>query len=96
MDLSDGISIDLARLCAASGVAANIEAVPAFPGATSDQALHGGEDYELLFTVRRGTRVPHSLDGLPLTRIGTMLQGTPRVLLNGQPLQVLGHDHFRK
>ncbi len=34
------------------------------------QALHGGEEYELLFTVRTGTRVPERFEGLPLTRIG--------------------------
>jgi thiamine-monophosphate kinase len=96
MDLSDGISIDLARMCQASGTSANIEQLPFFPGATEEQALHGGEDYELLFTVRPGTRVPDSFHDIPLTRIGTMLGGpTGRVMLAGEPLPSLGHDHFR-
>jgi thiamine-monophosphate kinase len=97
MDLSDGISIDLARMCAASGTAAEIEELPLFPGATLEQALHGGEDYELLFTVQARTRVPPEYRGLPLTRIGTMRRGPAgRVFLNGDPLPPLGHDHFRK
>jgi thiamine-monophosphate kinase len=96
MDLSDGLSLDLRRLCIASKVAAEIEETPVFPGATLEQALHGGEDYELLFTVRPGTRVPSRFENLPLTRIGTMARGPAgRVLLDGRPLAPLGYDHFR-
>src|SRR6185437_2179507 len=51
MDLSDGLSLDLARLCTESGVSAEIgPALPVAPHASLDEALHGGEDYELLFT----------------------------------------------
>jgi thiamine-monophosphate kinase len=97
MDLSDGLSLDLARLCEASDVSAEIDALPIFAGATPEQALHGGEDYELLFTVRPGTRVPATFRGIPLTRIGNILAGPAgRVRLAGQPLPPLGHDHFRK
>jgi thiamine-monophosphate kinase len=97
MDLSDGLSIDLTRMCQASQCAANIDRVPQFPGASLEQALHGGEDYELLFTVRPQTRVPASRYGVPLTRIGTMLEGPEAgVLLDGKPLPALGYDHFRK
>ena len=95
MDLSDGLSIDLARLCDASGTSADIQTVPRFPGATLEQALHGGEDYELLFTVPPVARTPRQFRGIPLTRIGTMLDGPPRVLFAGKPLPVLGYDHFR-
>lgn len=97
MDLSDGISLDLRRLCVASKVSAEIEPPPAFRGATLEQALHGGEDYELLFTVKQGTRVPRTFDGVPLTRIGSIRRGEPgTVLLSGKPLQALGFDHFAK
>lgn len=97
MDLSDGLSIDLARLCEASHVSAAIGAPPRFPGASLEQALHGGEDYELLFTVRPNTRVPAAFEGLPLTRIGFIRSGAAgRVLLDGAPLEPLGYDHFRR
>jgi thiamine-monophosphate kinase len=94
MDLSDGLSLDLRRLCEASGVAAEIAAPPLFRGATLDQGLHGGEDYELLFTVR--DPVPPDFEGLPLTRIGTIRKGRPgAILLDGAPLPALGYDHLR-
>jgi len=48
LDCSDGFSIDLYRLARASGVGLRVDAVPAAPGASEDEALGGGEDYELL------------------------------------------------
>jgi len=97
MDLSDGLSLDLERLCVASKVGAAIEKPPRFPGASLEQALHGGEDYELLFTVRPGTRVPAGFANLPLTRIGSITRGPAgRVLLDERPLAPLGYDHFRR
>ena len=112
MDLSDGLSTDLPRLCAASGVGARIVAakIPApeqFKGARGsahdslELALHGGDDYELLFTVpqRERKRVPRSFRGLPITAIGETTR--PRTLLlvrdDGQesPLPNLGWDPFR-
>jgi thiamine-monophosphate kinase len=83
MDLSDGLSTDLPRLCAASQVGAQIEStqIPAVhfpkwnrsrsPSALS-LALNGGDDYELLFTVppRQARCLPRSLNHLPLTAIG--------------------------
>jgi thiamine-monophosphate kinase len=97
MDLSDGLSLDLGRLCIASQLSAEIEAPPVFPGATLEQALHGGEDYELLFTAGARSKVPSSFEGLPLTRIGTMRKGRPgAVFLDDAPLPLLGYDHFRK
>jgi len=96
MDLSDGLSLDLRRLCIASEVAADIERPPMYPGASLEQALHGGEDYELLFTLRPGIRVPERFENLPLTRIGVITRGPAgRVRLDGQRLTPLGYDHFR-
>src|SRR5690606_16645661 len=59
IDLSDGLSSDLNRLAAASGVQAVAERdrVPVFPGASARQALHGGEEYELLFTAPPGAEI---------------------------------------
>jgi thiamine-monophosphate kinase len=95
MDLSDGLSLDLRRLSVASGVAADIVTPPVFPGAAIDQALHGGEDYELLFTVSPDGRLPKS--PVPITRIGTVRKGRPGdVYLDGSPLAPLGYDHLRQ
>jgi thiamine-monophosphate kinase len=97
MDLSDGLSLDLHRLCLASAVAAEIEEPPRFRGASLEQALHGGEDYELLFTLGPRVRPPAQFDGLPLTRIGVVCKGRAgEVRLQGRPLKPLGYDHFLK
>lgn len=103
MDLSDGLSIDLERLCAESHVAAEVDAqlIPVFPGATLEEALGGGEDYELLFTARAETRIPGSIGGVPLTRIGRIVRprkGRPTVTLRSgkttAPLAAAGWEHF--
>jgi thiamine-monophosphate kinase len=75
IDLSDGLSTDLAHLCAESGVAAELDAtaLPFAPGATPAQALNGGEDYELLFTAPPGARVPSSIEGVAVTQIGRIV-----------------------
>ena len=97
MDLSDGLSLDLHRLCKASGLSAEIEAPPMFRGASLAQALHGGEDYELLFTASPRSRIPASFEGLRLTRIGTMRKGRAgEIRMNGAALEPLGYDHFRR
>ncbi len=90
MDISDGLSLDLQRLCKASGVAAHVDRVPVVKGATLERALHGGEDYELLFTLPTGTSAPKGT-----RRIGTIVKGKPgSLLLNGEVLISLGYDHF--
>lgn len=95
MDLSDGLSLDLRRLCLASGVAAEIEPPPLYPGASLEQALHGGEDYELLFTIDAGRRVPRRFGTLPLTQIGVIVEGRPgSIRLSGRPLKPRGFDHL--
>jgi len=96
MDLSDGLSLDLRRLCLESGLAAEIDEPPRFRGASLEQALHGGEDYELLFTLGPRTRPHDAFEGIPLTRIGIMRKGRAgEVRLAGRPLEPLGYDHFR-
>ncbi|MFP5206860.1 MAG: thiamine-phosphate kinase [Acidobacteriota bacterium] len=103
LDISDGLSTDLSHLCEESGVAAEVDAaaVPVFPGASMQQALHGGEDYELLFAARPETRAPLHLAGVAVTRIGRLVRrraGRPAmILLNGegaQPLEPRGWQHF--
>jgi thiamine-monophosphate kinase len=53
MDVSDGLALDLSRLCRASEVGARIQIarLPVHPAATVTEALGGGEDYELLATL---------------------------------------------
>lgn len=89
MDISDGLAIDLYRLCLASGVAAELDAVPLLPGATLEQALYDGEDYELLYTAPPKLRVR----GM---RIGTIGKGKPgMIVFQGKQLPAKGYDHFR-
>jgi thiamine-monophosphate kinase len=113
MDLSDGLSTDLPRLCAASGVGAHIRAdkIPSVrtrgrqgivAGNLLDLALHGGEDYELLFTVpiRKLEKLPGSFQGIPLTAIGEITMGRRLMLVEaaGQVVLLpdLGWDPFRR
>jgi thiamine-monophosphate kinase len=124
MDLSDGLSTDLPRLCRASSVGARLYesaiprvAVPAAlhkklqakgtgtsPTKTLDErelALHGGEDYGLLFTVRKrmALRVPAAFRGTRITRIGEIVSGGGVILIradgSARPLAPGGWDHFR-
>jgi len=79
IDISDGLSTDLNHLCEESRVSAEIDAaaIPIFPGATLGDALHGGEDYELLFTARPGARIPRKIAGVRVTRIGAIVESRP-------------------
>jgi thiamine-monophosphate kinase len=90
MDLSDGLSLDLHRLCLASGVAAIVDRVPIVRGATLDRALHGGEDYELLFTLPPRKSPPRGT-----TLIGKIGKGRAGIVdFQGRPLAPRGYDHF--
>lgn len=113
IDLSDGLSSDLTRLVRASRARARIfpSLLPAVRVPPSLRrlnleplplALHGGEDYGLLFTVpaARATAVPRSFHGTTITCIGEIVRGRGVVLVNPegheQPLVAAGWDPFRK
>jgi thiamine-monophosphate kinase len=90
IDLSDGLSLDLHRLSKASGVAAQVDRVPMVRGTTLERALHGGEDYELLFTLPPRVKPPAGT-----TRIGAIVRGEAgTVWFEGKKLVPLGYDHF--
>lgn len=74
VDVSDGLSVDLAHICEESSVSALIDlaAIPVAKAATRDLALHGGDEYELLFTAHTGTKVPAKIAGVPVTLIGEL------------------------
>jgi thiamine-monophosphate kinase len=103
IDLSDGISTDLAHLCDESGLSAEIdvETLPVASGASLQQALHGGEDYELLFTASKKATLPSEIAGVKVHAIGRMNKrgnGPLIELRQGAiktPLIAGGWDHFR-
>jgi thiamine-monophosphate kinase len=113
MDLSDGLSSDLPRLCAASAVGARLEKAK-LPHVQSPHlalkhghdpmqlALHGGDDYELLFTVppRKAKLLPKTFQGVALTAIGRITRERELLVVeaNGRATQFTlgGWDPFRK
>ncbi|MFB0564492.1 MAG: thiamine-phosphate kinase [Candidatus Aminicenantaceae bacterium] len=110
IDVSDGLSVDLHHLCKESGVGAEIyvDKLPLSPEINRFQkrpyrlALHGGEDYQLLFTVPS-----HSLDSIEklkkkyrITFIGKIIK-EKRILTvdrrgKRKPLEIQGYQHFKK
>ena len=64
--------------------------------------LHGGEDYELLFAASPTARIPRSIAGVPITRIGTLHRlraNKPRITLTHPTeapaeLKPAGWQHF--
>jgi thiamine-monophosphate kinase len=109
IDTSDGLSTDLAHICEESGVGAEIHA-DRIPRATIGKpalrvdlqlALHGGEDYELLFTVPRTKKVPRRIAGVPITCIGQITRDPEMKILlieaagSRVRLKAKGWEHFR-
>jgi thiamine-monophosphate kinase len=93
-------------LCVASGVGALVE-VAKLPMVRSDEdrvelALHGGDDYELLFTVakRKARLVPRSIGGVALTAIGEITRRRDVLVVGDdglrRKLEPLGWDPFRR
>ena len=98
IDVSDGLALDLHRLADASGVGFVLESIPVAEGATLDDALGGGEDYELLLVadeevsdhlctefVAAGLRRP--------LRLGSLVADPAVRLFRDEPLARLGWQH---
>jgi len=108
IDLSDGLSADLNHICEESGVGADLasELIPrARVGKPAHEvslelALHGGEDYELVFTVPPGKRVPARVGGVTITEIGVIMRSRGIFLRDEKgrpsPLAAHGWEHFRR
>ena len=95
IDVSDGLGLDLARLAKASGVGVALEVVPVAAGATHEEALGGGEDYELVVSTPDpdGLRRALARGGCPEPiEIGVVTVGPERTLL-GSPLDDAGFAH---
>jgi thiamine-monophosphate kinase len=112
IDLSDGLSSDLFHICEESGVGAVItaERLPVFDAGTvaqadlQQEALHGGEDYELLFTVRSEKvaeleAAQAQFPNVTFTCIGRITEETRRLYLEAggrcELLEPKGYDHFK-
>ena len=114
IDISDGLSSDLAHLCGESDVGALIQSasIPSDPDVIKlcgrraldplALALHGGEDFELLFTVQPHNiaRLPKRVDGVSISRIGEITDQTNTIkIAEGNrvwDLQPQGFEHFKK
>ncbi len=113
IDISDGLSTDLHNLCRASGVGAQVRraaiprvSLPHHPRKPNLDplrlALHGGDDYEPLFTVPRRLAhcIPARLHGLPLHCIGEITKSKRILLLHEDghttPLDPAGWDSFKQ
>lgn len=116
IDVSDGLVRDLQRLCQASGLGAvinedrlpvstGLKAAAGSPEEILSRLLHGGEDYELLFTVplEEADKLAASITaryGVTTTVIGETIPGAGEVSLNRAngnttSIQPAGFEHFR-
>jgi thiamine-monophosphate kinase len=101
IDCSDGLSVDLRHICEESGVGAivNRDLIPVAPAATLEQALHGGEDYESIFTAPAKAKIPVEINGVLVTEIGWITRERGVYLTDlrtaPQPLEPRGWQHFR-
>ena len=104
IDISDGLSTDLAHICEESGVGALIEAerIPIHKAASRfanslQLTLNGGEDYELLFTSSSNKNVPNAIGKVAITRIGEISKATQLMLIRNSKRERLiskGWEHF--
>jgi thiamine-monophosphate kinase len=107
IDISDGLSTDLSHICERSGVGADVWAKAIPRGRIGkppkpvqlEFVLHGGEDYELLFTAPPRQRVPTQIAGVTVTCIGEITRRRQMFIFdeNGfrSRLEARGWEHFQ-
>jgi len=89
IDVSDGLAADAWHLARGSNVTVAFERVPVADGATLDEALAGGDDYELLCTA------PANIELAGWVRVGECRPGPAGVALGSEPLEPRGYRHWR-
>ena len=109
IDTSDGLSVDLRHLCEESGTGAevNLERLPLSPAIRALEeyperlALHGGEDYQLLFTAHpeKAGEIERLARRFRLSRIGRMTRGTEIQVVDEKGkkrrLEAKGFEHLK-
>lgn len=96
IDVSDGLASELAHICTASGTGVTLDQVPVAPGASVEDALGGGEDYELLFTAADAGLVRAEFERQDLREplaLGRVTSAVGELLLDGRPLGRTGFEH---
>ncbi len=96
IDVSDGLASDVWHLARASGVGLSLSGVPVAVGATAEEALRGGEDYELVIVTGDPDRLVRAFDRAGLRAplpIGTCTAHPGEVTLDGRPLAPGGWEH---
>ena len=96
MDLSDGLGLDLHRLADASGVGFVLDRIPVAEGATFEEAVSGGEDYELLIVTPNVERLRMIFADRGLRQpvlIGWTTQDVSERTLGGESFERRGWQH---
>ena len=96
MDISDGLGLDLDRLARASGVGLELREIPLVHGATEEEAMSGGEDYELILITSQGDALAQAFEtaGLrPPLEIGAVVADPALRYLRGAAFEPNGYRH---
>jgi thiamine-monophosphate kinase len=96
IDVSDGLVGDVLRLAAASGVGVELHAIPAAPGATGEEARHGGEEYELVLATPDPGRLTAAFEaaGLrPPLPLGRCTDRSGQCTVDGDPVTPSSWQH---
>jgi thiamine-monophosphate kinase len=94
IDVSDGLLADLSHICEESAVGFRLTQVPAAEGATSQEALRGGEDFALVFCVADRAALADAFDGLPPpVELGECSSDPSERLVDGVTVDTAGWEH---